>query len=68
MLIQHLRQMERDGLIIRSDLVGKVPHVEYSLSNSLGLAVVNLIDFLVEWSVHHSLPANVRPDVTIWTC
>ena len=53
MLIQHLRQMEQDGIIIRSDLGGKVPHVEYSLSSSLGLSVVNLIDFLAEWSAQH---------------
>ncbi len=54
MLTQHLRQMEKDGIIVRTDLSGKVPHVEYSLSKSLGLSVVNLIDFLAEWSAQHS--------------
>lgn len=49
MLTQHLRQMERDRLIVRTDLSGKVPHVEYSISNSLGPAVINLIDLLVRW-------------------
>ena len=46
MLTQHLRQMERDGLVVRTDLSGKVPHVEYSLSDSLEQVVMNLIDLL----------------------
>ena len=37
MLTQHLRQMERDGLIIRTDRSGEVPHVEYCLSKARGL-------------------------------
>lgn len=62
MLAQHLRQMERDGLIIRTDLSGKIPHVEYSLSNSIDRAVVHLIDFLAGWGAQYSAPnrgANV---------
>jgi len=62
MLIQHLRQMEQDGLIIRTDLSKKIPHVEYSLSNSIDRAVVHLIDFLAGWGAQHSAPnrgANV---------
>jgi len=62
MLTQHLRQMERDGLIVRTDLSGKVHHVEYSLSNSLGPAVVNLIDLLARWSAQHPLPT------VAWIC
>jgi DNA-binding HxlR family transcriptional regulator len=34
MLAQQLREMERDGLIIRTDLSGRLRHVEYSLSDS----------------------------------
>ncbi len=60
MLTQHLRQMEQDGLIVRSDLSGKVPHVEYSLSASLGRSVVNLIDFLAQWGIGHSVPMPVK--------
>ena len=56
MLTQHLRQMERDGLIVRTDLSGKVAHVEYSLSNPFRRSVVHLIDFLAEWSAQHSAP------------
>ena len=54
MLTQHLRQMERDGLIVRTDLSGKIPHVEYSLSNSLGRSMVNLVHTLAQWGVQHS--------------
>ena len=54
MLTQHLRQMERDGLIVRTDLSGKVPHVEYSLSNPHGRSVLNLIDSLAQWGMRHS--------------
>ncbi len=40
MLAQQLREMERDGLIIRTDLSGRLRHVEYSLSDSGGFAVL----------------------------
>ena len=59
MLIQHLREMERDGLIVRTDLSGKVPHVEYSLSNSHGRSVLNLIDSLAQWGMRHSCSITV---------
>jgi DNA-binding HxlR family transcriptional regulator len=37
MLTQHLREMEKDGLVVRKDLSGKLRHVEYFLSDSKGL-------------------------------
>ena len=58
MLTQHLRQMEQDGLIVRTDLSGKVPHVEYSLSNSRGQAVSRLLQILVTWSADYSEPPS----------
>ena len=60
MLTQHLRQMERDGLIVRTDLSGKVPHVEYSLSNPQGQAVSRLLQILVTWSGDCSEPPSDR--------
>lgn len=54
MLTQHLRQMERDGLVVRTDLSGKIPHVQYSLSNPLGRSMVNLVHMLGHWGVKHS--------------
>ena len=53
MLAQHLRQLEKDGLVIRSDLSGRVRHVEYSLSNSLGLAALSLIETLAKWGTEY---------------
>ena len=50
MLAQSLREMERDGPIIRTDLSGRLRHVEYSLSHSGGFAVLQLINSLTEWS------------------
>jgi DNA-binding HxlR family transcriptional regulator len=49
MLTQHLREMEKDGLVIRKDLSGRVRHVEYLLSDPLGFAVVQLIGTLAKW-------------------
>jgi DNA-binding HxlR family transcriptional regulator len=49
MLTQHLREMEKDGLVIRKDLSGRLRYVEYFLSDSLGFAVVHLIVTLRQW-------------------
>jgi DNA-binding HxlR family transcriptional regulator len=49
MLTQHLREMEKDGLIVRKDLSGRLRHVEYSLSESMGSAVLHLIRTLTNW-------------------
>jgi DNA-binding HxlR family transcriptional regulator len=63
MLAQQLREMERDGLIIRTDLSGRLRHVEYSLSDSGGVAVLQLINTLTEWGSQYgsSLP---KPEAT----
>ena len=53
MLTQHLREMERDGLVIRKDLSGRLLHVEYFLSDSLGFAVLLLISTLTKWGREH---------------
>ena len=54
MLAQQLREMERDGLIIRTDLSGRLRHVEYSLSDSGGFAVSQLINTLTEWGSQYA--------------
>jgi DNA-binding HxlR family transcriptional regulator len=58
MLTQQLREMERDGLIVRTDLSGRLRHVEYSLSDSGGFAVLQLMNTLTEWGSRYasSLP------------
>ena len=59
MLTQHLREMEKDGLVNRTDLSGRLRHVEYSLETSLGVAVLHLINTLTEWGSQHA-PAVPR--------
>jgi DNA-binding HxlR family transcriptional regulator len=44
MLTRHLREMEKDDLILRTDFSSRLRHVEYSLSESHGLAILQLID------------------------
>ena len=56
-LTQHLRDMEMNGLIVRTDLSDRVPHVEYALSPSLGIAVLHLINALAQWSLLHGKPS-----------
>jgi DNA-binding HxlR family transcriptional regulator len=56
MLTQHLREMERDGLIVRKDLSGKLRHVEYSLSCARGFAALQLISTLTKWSSQFTSP------------
>ena len=59
MLAQHLREMERDGLVVRKNLSGRVLHVEYSLSESGGYAALHLIRMLQHWSNEH-LPFGTK--------
>lgn len=59
MLAQHLREMERDGLVVRKNLSGRVLHVEYSLSASGGYATLHLISMLQDWSSEH-LPFRTK--------
>jgi DNA-binding HxlR family transcriptional regulator len=56
MLTQQLREMERDGLIVRTDLSSRLRHVEYSLSNARGFAVLQLISTLGKWSTQYASP------------
>lgn len=53
MLTQHLRELERDGLIVRTDLSDRLQHIEYSLSDPRGLAVSRLLHILTTWSAEY---------------
>jgi DNA-binding HxlR family transcriptional regulator len=46
---QHLHEIEKDGFIIRTDLDGRLRHMEYSLSDSCGFAVLPVVNTLTEW-------------------
>jgi DNA-binding HxlR family transcriptional regulator len=58
-LVQQLHELERDGIIVRADLSGKIKHVEYTISVPLGMAVINLLGMLSEWE------SGARP---LWRC
>ncbi|MGA2351606.1 MAG: helix-turn-helix domain-containing protein [Terracidiphilus sp.] len=66
MLTQHLREMEEDGLVIRTDLSARLRHVEYSLERSLGVAVLHLISTLTEWGSQHAPTLAEREPLQNW--
>lgn len=53
MLTQHLRELERDGLVSRTVYAQVPPKVEYSLTPS-GKTLKPVIDGLHEWGANHS--------------
>ena len=52
MLAQHLRELERDGIITRKIYPEVPPKVEYSLTAS-GKTLKPIIDGLHEWGLEH---------------
>lgn len=52
MLTQTLRELERNGLIIRQDMQTVPPHVEYRLS-TLGASLSNALVVLDRWAERH---------------
>lgn len=52
-LNQHLRRMEKDGLVVRTEFKGKTPHVEYALTNLLGPSIVHLLQSILQWAVQN---------------
>jgi DNA-binding HxlR family transcriptional regulator len=61
MLTQHLREMQHDGIVVRSDLSGPRRHVEYSLEEPLGVAVLHLINTLTEWGSQYAPARSSQP-------
>ncbi|MEU9168983.1 helix-turn-helix domain-containing protein [Streptomyces sp. NPDC048420] len=51
-LTQRLRQLERDGLVVRTHYLEVPPRVEYRISE-LGLSLAPLFASLAEWSAGH---------------
>ena len=49
MLIQHLKQLENDGLVIRTAKPVVPPHVTYNLSES-GKGLIPVIHAMAEWA------------------
>ena len=59
MLIQHLKQLESDNLIIRTALPVVPPHVTYSLTE-MGNALRPVLHAMGEWAIKDSA-ANNKP-------
>ncbi len=53
MLIQHLRQLEEDKLIVRESLPVVPPHVEYSLSKS-GKEMGPILEAMARWGLKNN--------------
>jgi DNA-binding HxlR family transcriptional regulator len=63
MLTEQLRRMEKDGLIVRTDLSSRLRHVEYSLSERHGVALLQLINVLAIWGTEYQARENAStPD------
>lgn len=62
-LVQQLHELEKDGIIARTDLSGKIKHVEYAISAPLGDQVVNLLQLLSDWGLRYA-PTMVVPGRT----
>jgi DNA-binding HxlR family transcriptional regulator len=52
-LAQHLRELERDGIIQRKVYAEVPPKVEYSLTAS-GKTLKPILDAMHQWGLHHS--------------
>jgi DNA-binding HxlR family transcriptional regulator len=61
MLTQHLRELEKDGLIARRDFGEQPPRVEYELTNS-GHALMPVLMSVRAFSRLHPEKANDMPD------
>lgn len=57
MLTQQLRQLEQDGIVTRTSLLGTPPGVEYALSE-LGDSLRAALTALEEWGRAHLPPAG----------
>jgi DNA-binding HxlR family transcriptional regulator len=52
MLIQHLKQLEADKLVVRKVIEIMPPHVEYSLTDS-GAELLPALDVLADWGMRN---------------
>jgi DNA-binding HxlR family transcriptional regulator len=52
-LVQQLHELEKDGIIVRTDFSGKIKHVEYAISAPLGDQVANLLQLLSDWRLRN---------------
>ena len=60
-LNQHLGKMQIEGLISRTELNGKIPHVEYALTSPLGTCILHLLQLIAQWRSQPSLQIRHLP-------
>jgi DNA-binding HxlR family transcriptional regulator len=53
MLTQNLRQLEADGIVVRTDMSDLVLHIEYELGDSAREGICALLDHLAQWGGLH---------------
>jgi DNA-binding HxlR family transcriptional regulator len=58
-LTQHLREMERDGLVTRRVYAQVPPRVEYSLTE-LGMSLRPVVDAMCRWGEAHGAEKSAR--------
>lgn len=61
MLTQHLRDLERDGVVVRTVYAQVPPRVDYALT-TLGESLVPLMDQMAAWGAAYQRPTD-RDDV-----
>jgi DNA-binding HxlR family transcriptional regulator len=67
-LTENLRKLEAAGLISRTDLGGRVRHVEYDLVESVRSGTYQLLDCLAEWqTVYEKAASDLNEDRTVKT-
>src|ERR1700728_2952684 len=53
MLTQNLRQLEADGIVVRTDMSDLVLHIEYEFNENTKEGVCELLDYLAIWGGAH---------------
>ena len=59
-LIEHLRQLEEDGVVTRQAKVGGYKRVHYSLTDA-GFALLPILGLMVWWGVAHARQPTAGP-------
>ena len=57
MLSSSLKELERDGLVLRTEYPQVPPKVEYSLTER-GKSLIPILDMMCEWGEKHRLPSR----------
>jgi DNA-binding HxlR family transcriptional regulator len=63
MLIQHLKEMQADGIVTRKDFKEVPPHVEYALT-PFGKSLHAALDPLCEWGTLHMKRIEARREAS----